>query len=911
MIELLSSEQGSLSPSIHGYRELVRLSRALLHRGSLRPAAAGSRSGLSLTWRATLNAPERSVMADIVRSMPLAAFSGAPEPRASWRTARSFVDAVLDTLVRQAGIDSKYLADSLAGALERGLADPIGLPPAAAASVRVRHSLEQWERQVHDREVPRVRLILQLDPPPEASGTFALTFLAEALAHGGEVFGPIRAAEIWASQPGAHRLADDLVPVQKALREALQRAGRIVAPVEASLASDAPTAARLSGSEAWDLLHKHRPSLEAAGIRVAVAPSLEGLADRFPRPQVELMRGDGAPPESPTLSKQYRVRWQVTSESASLTPEELRTAGRSAPLARLRDVWLPMTAEAAERLARIVERREVDWTGPQALAAALAGEVRLAGDLSDARVVPEPGLSKLLADLQADVVEIPSPPGLKASLRHYQSRGLAWLFHRTRLGLGALLADDMGLGKTVQLIALLLQLRATPDPTDPSGAPTLIICPASVVGNWERELARFAPDLRVVRHHGGARHRDSRELADEAGPHDIVLTTYSLARRDAALLAGVAWGTVVCDEAQNIKNPGAAQARAIRALPARRRIALSGTPVENRLTELWGSLEFLNPGLLGPLERFRREIATPIERDRDARSMRWLRAATAPFILRRMKSDPTIAPELPEKEIIRVYCSLTEEQARLYKAAVDERLNSIDDTSGIERSGRVLQLITALKQICNHPSHYLGDSDGLSGRSGKLERAAEMLEEILESGESALIFTQYVEMGNRICAYLHERLQMEVPFFHGGLSLPARDAMVQRFQRSEDRPSLLVLSLKAGGVGLNLTRATHVLHFDRWWNPAVEDQANDRAHRIGQTHRVQVHHLITLGTLEERIDRMLEDKRALTEAVISGGESWLTRLSTDELRALVSLGSDAAVESIEAWEPREATNGGS
>ncbi len=901
-IRVLSSARPSDSASVFGYASLLRVARLLLQRGSLRPGVEEGRSDGLVGWTAILDADERAVLADIVARMPPVAFAGAADPRAAWSIARAFVDAALDALVREAAPTAELPISTWEGTAERALVarEP---RPASATWQRVRQALGQWQRSLNERDKPRVRLVLHLDPPTSPGAPFPLSFLVEVRDSAAGILGPLPATDVWSGRPDAHRLADDLQPVRTSLRDALQRVGRVVAPVEASLAGDAPAGARLSPTEAWELLVRHRTEIEAAGVRIATAPVLDGISQRFPRAQVELRRADGASPESATLAPRYRATWRVTTDSVSFTPDELRAGGRAAPLANLRGLWVPLTAEAAERLAKVVERGEVEWTGTQALAAALAGEVRLPGDLSDAKVVPESGLASLLAELQADARELESPPGLKAQLRHYQSMGMAWLFHRTRLGLGALLADDMGLGKTVQLISLLLMLRARSDP-EPGEGPTLIVCPASVVGNWERELARFAPDLKVVRHHGDARHRDAAELTAEAGPHDVVLTTYSLARRDAVLLAGVKWGTVVLDEAQNIKNPTAAQARAIRELPARRRVALSGTPVENRLTELWGLLEFLNPGLLGPLDKFRREIANPIERDRDARAARWLRAATSPFILRRLKSDPNIAPELPEKEIIRVYCSLTEEQAELYKAAAENSLKALDSLKGIERSGQVLKLLTELKQICNHPAHFLGDSNPLTGRSGKLERAVEMLDEIVDSGERALVFTQYVEMGTRLCSHLAERLKIEVPFFHGGLNLAAREQMVQRFQQ-ENGPPILVLSLRAGGVGLNLTRASHVMHFDRWWNPAVENQATDRAHRIGQTRRVQVHHLITLGTLEEKIDQMLEDKLSLADAVVGGGESWITGLSTDELRALVSLGSDAAVESSEAWDKKE------
>jgi len=604
------------------------------------------------------------------------------------------------------------------------------------------------------------------------------------------------------------------------------------------------------------------------------------------------------PASDVSLAASYALQWEVTAGEVVLTPPQLRKMATEAPLAHLGGVWVPVTEEAAERLARVAERPVSVSTGPQALGAALAGELRMPGDLSDAKVLVEEGLTGVVAELAREVEVPDAPVGLAATLRGYQQRGVAWLLHRTRLGLGALLADDMGLGKTVQLIALLLHLRDRKVP----GGPSLLVCPASLVGHWERELGRFAPSLKVARHHGDSRVRSASELLSLAGPHDVVVTTYGLVRRDAAWLAEVPCGTVVLDEAQNAKNAATGQSRAVRGLQAMRRVALTGTPVENRLAELWTLMEFLNPGLLGTQERFRREIALPLERDRDARAARWLRAATSPFLLRRLKSDPALLPELPEKQVARVWCSLSAEQATLYKKAVDDSLAAIESASGMERRGRVLKLLTQVKQVCNHPAHLLGDGSALSGRSGKLERCREIVEELVDAGDRALVFTQYVEMGKLLAQHLGERLSREIPLFHGGLSLAQREVMVKSFTDQADGPPVLVLSLKAGGTGLNLQRANHVIHYDRWWNPAVEDQATDRAHRLGQTRTVQVHHLISLGTLEEKIDRMLDQKRGLAEAAVGDGEAWLTELSTDELRALVALGSDAAVESVEALE---------
>jgi SNF2 family DNA or RNA helicase len=458
------------------------------------------------------------------------------------------------------------------------------------------------------------------------------------------------------------------------------------------------------------------------------------------------------------------------------------------------------------------------------------------------------------------------------------------------LGLGACLADDMGLGKTIQLIAY-LQKRLETSPND--RRPVLLVAPTSVVGNWERELARFAPSLVVRPHYGPSRARTPAELPQEAA---IVLTTYGCLRRDRELFGSVAWSVAALDEAQNVKNAASATARAARALHADARFALTGTPVENRLAELWSILEFVNPGLLGSLETFRRDYALPIERYGNEEAAERLRRMVAPFILRRLKSDPTIVRDLPAKNEMKVVCTLTREQATLYKAVVDEELRRIAQSDGIERKGRVLALLTRTKQICNHPAQYLGEKGPLPLRSGKLERATEMLEEALSAGDKALVFTQFREMGEQLVAHFTATLGVEIAFLHGGTAKGARDRLVRRFQEEPHGPRVFVLSLKAGGTGLNLTAASHVFHYDRWWNPAVEDQATDRAYRIGQTRAVQVHKLVCSGTVEEKIDRLLEQKRKLAAKVVAGGEQWITELATGELRELFAL-SDGAVAS--------------
>jgi SNF2 family DNA or RNA helicase len=450
------------------------------------------------------------------------------------------------------------------------------------------------------------------------------------------------------------------------------------------------------------------------------------------------------------------------------------------------------------------------------------------------------------------------------------------------LGVGACLADDMGLGKTVQLLALLLHR---------GGGPTLLICPLSVLGNWQREAARFAPGLRVRVLHGA----DRPEPAELLDGTDVVLTTYAIATRDADALAAVAWDRVVLDEAQHIKNSAAGVARAVRRFPARHRIALTGTPVENRLAELWSILDFLNPGLLGTAHTFRSRYAVPIERYGDEDAAARLRHATRPFLLRRVKADPAVIDDLPDKRHTRHLCGLTAEQATLYQAVLTEMTERLKDETEIRTKGIVLSAMTKLKQVCNHPAQLLGDGSPLPGRSGKLERLEEILDAALAEGESALCFTQFARFGAMLVPHLSARFGVPVRYLHGGTSRRERDAMVAAFQ-ADQRPGIFVLSLKAGGTGLNLTAANHVVHVDRWWNPATETQATDRAFRIGQHRDVQVHTLVCLGTLEERIDRLITDKGVLAERVVGNGEGWLTGLSTDDLRSLLTLSPEAVGE---------------
>ncbi|MFS8102777.1 DEAD/DEAH box helicase [Lentzea alba] len=537
--------------------------------------------------------------------------------------------------------------------------------------------------------------------------------------------------------------------------------------------------------------------------------------------------------------------WQLALGAEELTDAEMDLiAEASRPVVRLRDQWVLVDP----KLKKKARQQLTPITAVQAVTAALTGTA-----IVDGEQVPVAPHS--LATAIATIPEFPQPAALKAHLRDYQLHGLRWLAHMLDLGLGACLADDMGLGKTITLIALHLHRRQEP---------TLVVCPASLLGNWEREIHRFAPGTPVTRYHG-----PQRTLAHEG----VVLTTYGTMRLDAAALREHAWGMVVADEAQHVKNPHSGTAKALRSIPAGARVALSGTPVENSLSELWSILDWTTPGLLGTHRAFRTRWPEPDDT---------LAKVVRPFLLRRRKSDPGVAPELPAKTETDLPVSLTTEQAALYEALTRETLEQIASSDGMARRGLVLKLLTGLKQICNHPSHYLGHSS-LQGTSGKLDLLDELLDTIVAEDGSVLIFTQYVGMAR----LLEQHIKQPTRFLHGGTPVPQREQMVDDFQQG--RAPVFLLSLKAAGTGLNLTRADHVIHFDRWWNPAVEDQATDRAYRIGQTRPVQVHKLVTEGTIEERIAALLQDKRDLADAVLHGGESAFTELTDAELAELVQL----------------------
>jgi superfamily II DNA or RNA helicase len=711
-----------------------------------------------------------------------------------------------------------------------------------------------------------VRISLRVEMPEGdyLGGSFRAVLQLHSLADPAQV---IDASELWAgavNRLGPQARVDALL--------AVRRAARVWSPLERLLHAAVPDELVLGDVDVGELLDEAVPRLAATGVDV-----------HWPKDLVRELSARGvvgaresASSDLPSFfggDKLLDFNWQLALGDEPLTEAEMdQLAEAHRPVVRLRDRWI-LVDPALARKAR--DRALKPLTAIDSLTAALTGTAEVGGER--VKVVSDGWLDtvrKRIAEPNSESVSA-QPPALAATLRDYQLRGLQWLVRMTSLGLNGCLADDMGLGKTITLIALHLHRQTSPQ----TAGPTLVICPASLLGNWEREIQRFAPKTAVQRFHGTERSLGTVE-------DGFVLTTYGTMRIDAARLAGVGWGLVVADEAQHVKNPRSRTAKALRKIPAETRIALTGTPVENNLSELWAILDWTTPGLLGSLTEFRERWAEPIEANQDHEAGERLSRLVRPFLLRRKKNDPGIAPELPPKTETDRPVTLTQEQAGLYEAVVRETMAQIAESDGMTRRGLIMKLFTSLRQICNHPAHYLKDQQPTAARSGKLELLDELLDTITAGDGAVLVFTQFVVMAKLLERHLAER-GIPAQLLHGGTPILQREAMVERFQNAE--VPVFLLSLKAAGTGLNLTRADHVVHYDRWWNPAVEDQATDRAYRIGQTRPVQVHRLIAEGTVEDQIASLLEGKRQLADAVLSSGEAALTELSDAELADLVTL----------------------
>ncbi|MFJ8832387.1 SNF2-related protein [Micromonospora aurantiaca] len=856
------------------------------------PAARAAREWRSEPW----GAPAAVAAAPVGAGGPTGgAWAGRADDIGAGELVAEALDALVDAAARVALTDTRlHRGMRPVGAVPRWLAALTGperaFPAEPDALATLRDELDAWQRDAAGGAVRATFRLVEPAVDPVAELVEDAVWRVEFGLHPADEPGlVVDAAHIW--QRPAPALAARGVEPQETLLAELGRASRLWPEVDAALRTAAPEGMELDAEGAHRFLREGAPVLHAAGFGVLLPSWWRRSSSRLgARLRARSRTAPGAVATTAGklgLDALVDYRWELALGDEPLTAEELASlADLKSPLVRLRGRWVELDPQRLEAGLKLL-RSSGELTVADLLRMGLSGDDS-AGELPVLDVVADGALGELLAgEAERRLTPADPPPGFTGTLRPYQRRGLAWLAFLQSLGLGGILADDMGLGKTVQLLALLAG-----DP--PEAGPTLLVCPMSLVGNWQREAAKFAPGLRVHVHHGAERARGE-SFATAVGEADLVLTTYSVAARDAFELAGVDWHRVVVDEAQAIKNAATRQAEAVRSLPARHRVAVTGTPVENRLADLWSIMQFANPGLLGPAATFRKRFAEPIERHGDAEVAERLRRITGPFVLRRLKTDPTIITDLPEKLEMEVVCNLTAEQAALYQAVVDDMMAKIESSDGIERRGLVLATMTRLKQVCNHPAQLLHDGSALDGRSGKLERLDEIVDEVLAAEEKALLFTQYAEFGGMLRGHLSARTGREVLLLHGGVGKAERDAMVTRFQTPQG-PPLFVLSLKAGGTGLTLTAANHVVHVDRWWNPAVEDQATDRAFRIGQRRRVQVRKFVCAGTVEEKVAAMIADKRSLARSVVGSGEQWVTELSTDTLRDLFRLESGAVVE---------------
>jgi SNF2 family DNA or RNA helicase len=907
---------------------LLRFAGAMAARQNFLPSviknpaitAIKSAASVRVTWQPVFAGLERDRCEALIRSVPglCRAISNSPSssPLSSRRFVLGSLELLTDVLVRlkQSPRSTRSKEEF---AHREWIARLLALDPAPChALAELIPQLKEWRRPIAAAADAPYRLCLQLEEPNvkneinekgdllqalDPDNVWRLNYYVQPLDDP-----TLQVKTGWVFAPKAKKAKQSLelltrgkTPPQEFAAQALGQVGKLFPPVEDSLRSAAPDGCPLSSENAFHFLESAAAPLIEAGFVVRFPSwwTAKGYQKLFGlRASVKgaskKMAAQGQGQGKMSLDSLLKVDWEVMLEGEAFSLKELeKLATLKDTMVNVRGRWVALSQEELRKALNFLKKAPPNASVRDVLRSSLGLEGEFAP--KDAAFDGEPAFAEMLTSLtqSADGIKIPPvpiPEGLEATLRPYQARGFSWLTFSSRWGLGACLADDMGLGKTLQTLTL-LQNRLKEGETRPA----LLIAPTSVLENWRREAERFLPGLRVLVHHGTQRAR-SEAFGQDVEGYDLVATSFALLVRDHAAISRIRWSGVILDEAQNIKNHDSKQAKAARQLTADYRVALTGTPVENHVGDLWSLMEFLNPGLLGTQATFKRHFFNPIQNERDQEAATRLKNVTGPFILRRLKTDKTIIDDLPEKIVTKTFCKLKKEQASLYAAVTKEAERALEEAEGIQRRGLVLATLTRLKQICNHPAQYLGETGPAAGRSGKLERLEELAEEALAAGDAMLIFTQYAEMGEILRHYLQETLGEETLFLHGGVPKARRDVMVRRFQEGEAR--LFVLSLKAGGTGLNLTQANHVVLFDRWWNPAVEQQAIDRAFRIGQKKNVQVHAFVCQGTLEERIDEMIESKREIAGMTVRSGEGWLTELSTTELKDLFTLSRSAVAE---------------
>lgn len=943
----LGADSSLVGGDLRYWSHMARWSLDLMARGKFVPTVSADGSGAIAAWQLLLNsAIDQARLRQLAERMPLVSRvyqvitvqqqSVAPKAKtAKTRKTKSKTAKVTGPVTISAAIPfpddaSPLLQDFLAAVVSakvRDLAQSQPMPVTAPLSkdlplrewvgaltqkekkrfestpvglVRLNEALNTWKSPLQNltaEALDSLHVGFRLAPPPSGELNWTLHYGLEASDDDNFC---LDAQTIWQHPVDQLDYCGRTIDApQEKLLAGLGRAARLCDPIKKTLGEPSPSFCLLDPIQAFEFIKATTGRLQDNGFGVKLP---ENLVD--PTKASASRLGLSVKAMAPTRKQQrlglqslLNFEWELSIGGQSVSQSEFeQLIAQQTPLVEVNGQWIelrPQDVKAAQSF--FTSRQSKNKLSVEEVLRISSGDGQLIDKLPVVSFQASGKLDELITTLTTgnqSLEEIDEPDGFKGKLRPYQARGVSWLSFLEQWGLGACLADDMGLGKTIQLIAFLLNLQQESALTKP----VLLVCPTSVLSNWRREVQKFGPQLSTLIYHGDKRPKGA-TFIKQAQKTNLIITSYTLVYRDLKELKRVEWQGVVLDEAQNIKNSDAKQSKAVRELESDFRVALTGTPVENRLTELWSIMDFLNPNYLGPKNFFQRRFATPIERYGDTDSLRTLRGLVQPFILRRLKTDRTIIQDLPEKQEMTVFCGLSAEQARLYQKAVDEALADIDDADGVKRRGMILGLLVKLKQICNHPAQYLKQTSlGKQRRSAKLQRLNEMLEEVISEGDRALIFTQFAEWGSLLQAHLKVHLGEEALFLYGSTSQPAREAMVDRFQQDPNGPRLFILSLKAGGVGLNLTRANHVFHFDRWWNPAVENQATDRAFRIGQTRNVQVHKFVCSGTLEERINDMIEGKKALAEQVVGAGEQWLTELDTDQLRELLLLDRKAVID---------------
>ncbi len=846
--------------------------------------------------------------------MPLLCVAGFEDPPQSFREPilydretllRHFSECWLDELVRGTAMPQSYLKTIVPSLIHDCLeAEPHHCEKSAAALERYQQ-WQGWRDRISRSETAApFHIGFRLEEPATPEAPWHIQFLVApkddpSLQIALEDFWQLRGKQ--STQLRQH-LGDNF---EQYLLMNLGYAARIYPKFWDGLETDQPVGIPVDLDTAFSFLKESAWVLEDAGYKVIV-PAWWTPKGRQ-RAKVRL-RAKGKSIGGNDKSKSYfsydtlvQYQYDLAIGDQPVTQAEWQQlVNAKSPLVKFRGQWMELDQDKMQQMLEFWQQQQA--TNPEM---SLLDFMRLtsSSDDDDLEVDFErdDALTAMLTQLNDKTrLELtPDPDQLQGNLRDYQKRGLSWLHYLENLGLNGCLADDMGLGKTIQVIARLVQEReelAAQSGHQPL-PPTLLIAPTSVVGNWYHEIQKFAPHLKAVVHHGGDRSQDPKAFKALCRSHDLVITSFTLARKDAKLLGDVTWHRIVLDEAQNIKNPKAAQTKAILKLDANHRLALTGTPVENRLMDLWSIFNFLNPGYLGTQTQFRKQFELPIQKENSPTRSATLKKLVEPFILRRLKTDQSIIKDLPDKVEQKLFCNLTAEQASLYEAVLKDVTEQLETTDGIQRKGLILATLTKLKQICNHPRQFLQDESEFSPeRSHKLSRLLDMLDEVVAAGESALVFSQFREIGDALEHHLRHTCHYNTDSIHGGTSRPKREQMIAEFQDPDTAPSIFVLSLKAAGVGITLTKANHVFHFDRWWNPAVEDQATDRAFRIGQKKNVFVHKFVAMGTLEERIDQMIEDKKKLAGAIVGADESWLTELDNDAFKQLIALNKSAIMD---------------